>query len=62
MRIVRFGPTKLIVRNRATTLEILQEAAPAVVAEDDVELAVRTKANHTAVVITTRGLTSILLQ
>src|SRR6185369_17221565 len=62
MRIVRFRSTKLVVRNRTTALDILQEASSAIVAKDDVELAVRTKAHDTAVVITPRRLTSILLQ
>src|SRR5215510_4720246 len=62
MRIIGFWSTKLIVGNRATARDVLQKTSPAVVAEDDVELAVRTEAKHAAVVITTRRLTGILLQ
>src|SRR6476659_3380138 len=62
MCIVRFRSTKLVVRNGTTALEVLQEASPAVVAENDVKLAVRTKAHYAAVVITTRRLAGVLLQ
>jgi len=40
----------------------LQKPAPAVVAENDVELPVRTETNHTAVVIAACGLARVLLQ
>ena len=41
---------------------ILQEAASAVIAKDDVQLAVRTKSQDAAIVIAARRLTRILLQ
>src|SRR5262249_19318518 len=52
VRVVRFRPAKLIVGNRTTLPDILEEATPAVVAEDDVQLAVGTKSQNATVVIT----------
>ena len=62
VRVVRLWSTKLIVGNGTTACNVLKETAPAVIAEDDVKLAVRTETHHAAVVITARRLTGVLLQ
>src|SRR6185295_8868486 len=62
MLVIRFWPAKLIVRNWTTTRKVLQETAPAVVAHDYVELAIHTKTQDTAIVITSRWLARVLLE
>src|SRR2546423_12513938 len=69
MRVVGFGAAELIVLDdwagavgRRAAREILKEAAPAVVADDYVELAVGAEAQDAAVVVAARGLARVLLQ
>ena len=61
MRIVWLWPTKLVVGNR-TKLVVLQEAAAAIVAHQDVELAIRTEAQNASVMITAKRLICISLK
>src|SRR6185369_5014100 len=60
--VIRLRTAELIVRNRTATRQILQEPAPAVIADNDVNLAVGTNAQHTTVMIATRRLARVLLQ
>ncbi len=62
MGIVRLRSAKLIVGNWTAVGDVLQETAPAVIAKKDVELAVRSKAQDTTIVISPRRLTSVRLQ
>src|SRR5256714_15054425 len=69
MRVVGFGAAELIVLHdgagavvRRAARKILEESAPAVVADDDVEFAVRAEAKDSAVVVAARGLACVLLQ
>src|SRR5205085_12598948 len=69
VRVVGFGAAELVVlrdgagacRGRAAG-EVLKHSAPAVVADDDVELAVGAEAQDAAVVVAARGLARVLLQ
>src|SRR5215475_14807390 len=69
MRIVGLGTSELVVRDgcsRAgrsrTAWKILHPTAPAVIADDDVELAVRAKLDHPAIVVAAERLPFISLK
>src|SRR5437764_9988803 len=69
MRVVGFGAAELIVLDdwagavgRRAARKILKEAAPAVVADDEVEFSVGAEAQDAAVVVAARGLARVLLQ
>src|SRR5687767_11556024 len=68
MRIVRFGSTKLIIRNCLSgaggcwaTGKILQLTTPSHIPNEDIEFAIRPEGKDTAIMIATRGLSLVTL-